>query len=86
MGLHDLPRRVAKKIMERAARGEVVVVVSRGGKPSRVFGLEEYLKMRDLPRRVRPWSHRKREEPAPDPLGAVEGTVLMPVVRANIYE
>jgi hypothetical protein len=81
-----MPTNVSKKIVERAARGEVAVVVPRGGKPSRVFGIEEYLKMRNLPRKVKPWTHRKREEIVPDPLGAVEGTVLMPVVRANIYD
>ena len=83
---NHMPRNVSKKILERAARGEVIVVVPKGGKPSRIFGIEEYLKMRNLPRKVKPWTHRKSEDILPDPLGAVEGTVLMPVVRENIYD
>jgi hypothetical protein len=82
-----LPRSVTRRILARAARGEEAVVLTfRKGIPSRVFGLEEYLKMRELPRQVKPWQHRKAEAAVPDPLGAVEGTLIMPVTRENIYD
>ncbi len=85
-GAH-LPRGVARRIMARAARGEEAVVLTfRKGVPSRVFGLEDYLKIRELPKRVKPWERRKSEEAVPDPLGAVEGTVRVPITRDNIYE
>lgn len=82
-----MPRKVAQRIMARAARGEEAVVLTfRNGIPSRVFGLKEYLKICDLPNVVKPWMHRKTEGAVPDPLGAVEGTILMPITRENMYE
>jgi hypothetical protein len=83
-----LPRGVSKKLVERAARGEKVsVVVNRNGKPSRVFGLDEYLKMKKLPHQVKPWEHRKGQASVPDPLGAVDmGPLLSPLTREAMYE
>ena len=81
---------VADSVETRCARNEVAVVVAALGKPSRVYGLEQYLKMCDLPRQVKPWEHRKsrakKSRTVPDPLGAVEGTVLGPLSRDFIYE
>jgi hypothetical protein len=83
----QLPPSLARKIMERAAAGErAMVVVARAGKPSTVHGLEEYLAKRKRARETRPWTFRKRAAAVPDPLGAIDGTVLLPITRQNIYE
>lgn len=82
-----LPRDVARRIVQRFAQGQrVVVVTSRRGKPSRVFDLEKYLKMQELPKRVQPWSQRKSKKSIPEPLGAVDGRVLLPLTRERIYD
>ena len=81
-----MPRTVARRIAQASARDEVVVVVPRKGKPSRVFRLEKYLKMKDLPRKVRPWEARGAKASPPDPLGAIDGRVLIPPRRENMYE
>jgi hypothetical protein len=85
---HDqLSVNLARKIMERAAAGErAMVVVTRGGKPSSVHNLEEYLAKRKRAPKARPWTFRKTAAAVPDPLGAVEGAVLLPIMRRNIYE
>jgi hypothetical protein len=83
-----MPRGVAHRIMERASaigRGRLVLVI-RDGKPSRVYGETEYEKRRALTKEVRPWERRKRKGAAADPLGAIEGTVLRPIRREDIYE
>lgn len=82
----SMPRSVSKRILERCAQEKVAVVVSRNGIPSRVFGLDEYLKMKNLPRKVQPWKHKKKALETPDPLGAVEGRILEPLSRERIYE
>jgi hypothetical protein len=51
-----------------------------------VFDLEKYLKMQDLPKKVKPWSRRKSKANAPEPLGSVDGRVLLPLTREHIYE
>lgn len=81
----DMPRPVARRIIDAAARGEVVVVVPRDGSPARVFRLEKYLKMKSLPTKVRPWAVRKLKAFSPDPLHAVDGRVLLSIRRKNIY-
>jgi hypothetical protein len=83
-----MPRSIAKRILDRGARGEnAVVVVMRDGKPSRVFGLEEYLKMKELPRTVKPWEHRQDLAQPPDPLGAMDlGLLVSPLTREHMYE
>jgi hypothetical protein len=83
-----LPRSVSKKLVERAARGEKVsLVVNRNGQPSRVFGWDECLKIKNLPHQVKPWEHRKGQEEVPDPLGAVDmGQLLTPLTREALYE
>lgn len=81
-----MPRDVAQRIVKRSARDEVAVVVPRRGKPSRVFSLEKYLKMREEPRKHKPWTHRKGKTSPPDPLGAVDGRVLERLSRDKIYQ
>ena len=48
----SLPPKVAQRIAKRAADNRVVVVVFGKNRPARVFGLEENLKMKDLPRKI----------------------------------
>jgi hypothetical protein len=82
-----MPRGVGKRIAKRIAKNnEPVVVTSRDGKPSRVFGLEEYRKMVELPNRVRPWEHRKQKAAAPDPLGAVDAEAPVGLSRKDLYD
>ncbi len=81
-----MPRGVARRIAERSARNQVVVVVPRGGKPSRVYVLEKYLKMKEQPKKHKPWSYRKDRPTPPEPLGAVNGSILVPLTRENIYQ
>lgn len=82
------PRTVARRILERGARGEkAVVVVMKNGKPSTVWGLDQYLARKELTKQVKPWTHRKKEQEAvPDPLGAYEGGILLPITRQYIYD
>jgi hypothetical protein len=81
----SLPRRVAERIASRGAGNRVVVVVFRNDRSARVFGWDEYLKMKDLPRKVRPWARRARRG-VPDPLGAVRGKVRSSLRRSEIYD
>lgn len=82
-----MPRSVAKRIADRIAKNdEPVVVTSRQGKPSRVYGLEEYQKMVNLPNQVKPWEHRKQKKGAPDPLGAVDAEPPTGLSRRDLYD
>jgi len=82
-----MPRDVAKRIANRIAESnQPVVVTSRDGKPSRVFGYEEYTKMVELPHRVRPWEHRKQTQTTSDPLGAVDAEPPVRLSRKDLYE
>ncbi len=81
----SLPRGVGQRIVARSANNEVAVVVPRKGKPARVYSLDKYLKMKEQPKKHKPWSYRKTRPAPPDPLGAVEGSVLVPLTRENIY-
>ena len=56
------------------------------GRPTRVFGIEEYQKMQAQPGRTRPWTRRRGASPARDPLGAVSGRVLGSLGRDEIYD
>ena len=80
-----LSRRVTERIVRRGVGDGVVVVVFRKNRPARVFGLAEYLKMKELPRKVKPWARRARHG-APDPLGAVPGKVRSSLRRSEIYD
>lgn len=86
---NSMPNRVQQRILKRCANNETVVVVARDGKPARVFNLERFLKMREQPRKHKPWTHRTKTE-APDPLGVralnVRGRILGPLTRAHMYE
>lgn len=82
-----MPHRVSRKILERAARGEQkVVVVIKKGKPSSVWGFDEYLKRKQLTKLVEPWKNRKVNSNVSDPLGAVDGEPIGPLTRDQIYE
>jgi len=82
-----LPKEVQRRIMNLCSQGEkTCVVVMRNGKPTRVFRLDQYLKMRELPHEVKPWEHRKLNDLVPDPLGAVDGKVLSSLSRQEIYD
>jgi hypothetical protein len=81
-----MPQAVSRRIVERNADNEVVVVVSRNGRPARVFGYDEYKKMKEQPQKVKPWLHRKAQTSSPDPLGAVEGSVTRTIRRSAIYD
>jgi hypothetical protein len=82
-----MPRNVAKRIANRIAESnQPVVVTSRDGKPSRVFGYDEYTKMVELPHRVKPWEHRKQNKTIPDPLGAVDADPPVGLSRKDLYE
>ena len=77
---------VRRRLLERGARGEKrVVVVYKDGVPSSVWGYDEYQERIELTKRVKPWEAKERAT-LPDPLGAVDGTVLAPLTRENIYE
>jgi hypothetical protein len=79
--------KVARRILVRAAAGDPFVVVPRHGVPSRCFGLAEYEKMQLQPPKHKPWEKRKsRQSEAPDPLGAVKGTLHSSLGRRDIYE
>ena len=84
--LGHMPRGVQRRIIERSAHNQVVVVVSHKGKPTRVFELDRYLKMREQPRKHKPWLSRKPRTDSPEPLGAIEGNVLGSLRREKIYE
>lgn len=79
-----LSRKVAERIARRAAVDRIVVVVFGKNRLARVFGFEEYLKMKELPRKVKPWARRVRRG-AVDPLGAVPGKVRSSLGRNEIY-
>ena len=82
-----MPRNVAKRIMKRTAESdEPIVITVRQGKPSRVFGFNEYKKMVALPGQVKPWEHRREKKKTPDPLGAVDAKPPGRVSREDIYE
>ncbi len=80
-----IPKRVAERIVERCGEGEPLVIIPRHGKPARVYGLAEYLKMRGVPKRHKPWTRRVKTE-RPNPLGAVKGRVLGSLSRKHIYD
>ena len=86
--IRHMPRAVAQRVMRRFAAGErVVVLVGRKGRPSSVWGFEEYRERQALARKVRPWEHRKQKTALPDPLGAVDlGPVVGSLRREDIYE
>ena len=80
-----MPRSVQKRIVEKSAKGQVVVVVPREGKPSRVYKLDKYLKMMEQPKKHKPWSYRKQPATKADPLGAIDGSVRSSLRREDIY-
>ena len=86
-GSSRIPRNVIQRILERAARGERrIVVVIKNGRPSSVWGFDEYLARQELTKTVKPWKNRQRESEALDPLSAIEGAPLGPLTRDHIYD
>jgi hypothetical protein len=84
---HHMPRSVAKRIVERASQsGDPIVITSRKGKLSRVYGYTEYQKMVGLPQKTKPWEHRKTRRASPDPLGAIDAKPPSPLTRESFYE
>jgi hypothetical protein len=81
-----MPRKVAKRILDRCSRGEPFVVVPRDGMPSKCYGLDEYEKMRSHPLKHEPWKRRRAAANRSDPLGAIDGSVLSTIARKDIYE
>lgn len=82
--------RILRAILTRGARGDrsaVVVFDRKSGKPSSVWGLEEYLARKELTKKVAPWKAR-RSAPAVvvDPLGAIEAKLVGAITRDEIYE
>src|ERR1700730_12005063 len=64
--------RVADSILNRCRKNEVAVVTARNGLPGKVYGLEEYLKMKDLPHQHKPHTFRNS--------GRVKSAVTLPLV------
>lgn len=88
MKIKNMPHSVARKIRERAATNEPFVVVPKNGKPSRTYGIEEYLRMQRHPLLHKPWNYRAvaTTEKTPDPLGAIRGKPARSLSRQDIYE
>src|SRR5438445_13468057 len=53
--------KVARSVTKRCAQNEVAVVVPRKGLPSRVYGLDEYLKMVELATKNKPWTRKGKK-------------------------
>ena len=81
-----MPQAVARRISDKCSRNEVAVVVPRNGKASRVFGMDAYQKMKEQPAKHKPWEGRRRSQSTPDPLGAIDGKIRLPLTRQNFYE
>jgi len=81
------PPRVARRILQLGAKGrKALVLVMKKGKPSRVFGFDEYLARKALVMKVKPWQGRKKKATSADPLGAVDLGVMAPLTRENMYD
>ena len=82
-----IPRRVTRSILRHCAMGAKRVVVVCGDRgPSRVYGYEQYQRVVERPKEVRPWDHRQERSATPDPLGGIDAGVIGPVTRESIYE
>ena len=84
--MDNLSNSVRRRLMARCKDDGVVVVVDKKGRPSRIFGIEEYLKMKQHPAKVKPWLFRKSNPAHTDPLGAVAGNVVRGLNRQAMYE
>jgi hypothetical protein len=80
-----LPPAIAGRIAKRCRTSKAVVVVSKGGRASRVYDFEKYIERIEQTQSNKPWTHRKRPK-SPDPLGAVEGRVVSKLGRDEIYD
>ncbi len=85
-GASRFPPKVARSILERGARGEKrLVVLLKNGLPSAVWGFEEYLERRTLPKKAKPPKKRRPHAEPPDPLGAVDGEPPKDLTRESMY-
>ncbi|MGE3809381.1 MAG: hypothetical protein AB7K24_32355 [Gemmataceae bacterium] len=76
---------VARRILQRFADGEkAVVVTGKNGSPKTVYGFDEYIRMKELPKKVKPWEHR--QDRRSDEIPIVDAPILIPISRDNIYE
>ena len=51
---------VTRRILQRCGKAKAVVVVSRNGKPYRVYDLQTYLRRSELTKRTKPWESRRK--------------------------
>ena len=79
-----LTQNISRRILRRCAKGKPFVVIPRNGKPSRLYGIDSYLKTVEKAKRVKPWTQRKAQK-NPDPLKAIRGRVVSPLRREDIY-
>ncbi len=82
----SLSKSVAQRIEKRSKQGEVAVVVPRHGKPSKVFSLEKYLKMRELPKKTKPRKSAAKAQPDPFGVAGTKRNVLSSLSRSEIYD
>jgi hypothetical protein len=82
--MSHLSQSIRQRILRRCAKGKPFVVVPRGGRPSRLYGIDSYLKTVEKAKSVKPWTHRKAQK-NPDPLKAVRGRIVSPLRREDIY-
>lgn len=80
----DVLTRIQRHLEEHP--DEDLVLKVRRGKIGRIYRRSSDEKMRRSPHNHKPWQHRQAPAELPDPLGAVEGTVLGPITRDVIYE
>ncbi len=80
-----MKRDVMRRADRRGAREGAIVVVYKNGEASRVYGVAEYAKIKELAYRVKPHTFRRARPDSPDPLGAMDGRTLRPLGREEIY-
>lgn len=83
-----IPKEIERRVMKRGATERAVVVVFRRGRPCRVFGFDEYVRMKELPGKVKPWTRRspKAKKDLLADFRVEGGRVLRPLRRSEFYE
>ena len=82
-----IPKKVSDRLLERGRRERAVVGVFKKGRPVRIFGFDEYLRMKECPHKTRPWTRRGTARLL-DRLGVRTASrkVVSPLSRRDIYE
>ena len=82
------PRKVARKILDRASRGaKRVVVVMNHGRPSTVWGFEEYLEHMKIPKKHKLTEKLQAKKGGlADRLGSIDAAPPRPLTRASMYD